>query len=86
VTGGRHRGFLVRPVTPFVDEAACRDFPEVDFHPHRNGDPLPALTICRACPVRVPCLAYALEHGEVGVWGATTDKMRRRMNRRGVPA
>lgn len=29
-----------------------------------------AKTLCRACPIRLPCLAVAIEHAEVaGVWG-----------------
>ncbi|MDP9403226.1 MAG: WhiB family transcriptional regulator [Actinomycetota bacterium] len=62
--------------------AACRDRPEVDFFPDspRRGTPpdvAPALAVCFACPVQAPCRAYALDHGELGVWGGTTDRHRR---------
>ncbi|MGP7998331.1 MAG: WhiB family transcriptional regulator [Streptosporangiaceae bacterium] len=37
-----------------------------------------AKAICHACPVREPCLAWALSHGiSSGVWGGTTDEERR---------
>jgi len=36
-----------------------------------------AKAICNNCPVREPCLAYALKHELKGVWGATTERARR---------
>jgi Transcription factor WhiB len=45
-----------------------------------------AIAICRACPVRRPCLALSLRHwdvGQYGVWGgliaADREMLRRRM-------
>lgn len=35
--------------------------------------------ICRCCPVRVTCLSYAVETGQHGIWGGTTDDERRAM-------
>lgn len=35
-----------------------------------------AIAVCRACPVREECLDYALEHGELGMWGGTTERQR----------
>ena len=32
-----------------------------------------AKALCSACQVRSPCLAWALERGELGVWGGTTE-------------
>lgn len=40
-----------------------------------------AVAVCRACPVREVCLEYALEHGELGVWGGTTERERREQRR-----
>lgn len=37
--------------------------------------------ICDSCPVRPDCLAEALDHNEVGVWGGTTENQRRAMKR-----
>jgi WhiB family redox-sensing transcriptional regulator len=32
--------------------------------------------VCAECPVRERCLAWATKHGEVGIWGGTTDSER----------
>jgi hypothetical protein len=43
------------------------------LHPRRSG---------QSCPVRTPCLAWALEHGvAAGVWGGATEEERRAMRR-----
>jgi WhiB family redox-sensing transcriptional regulator len=45
-----------------------------------------AKAVCRACPVRWECLAYALRHRvEHGVWGGLTDRERRRVLGRARP-
>jgi WhiB family redox-sensing transcriptional regulator len=41
-----------------------------------------AVAVCRACPVRRPCLEFALDAGEaLGVWGGATPRERRRLLR-----
>jgi len=47
-----------------------------------------AKSVCRECPVRWECLAYALRNRvEHGVWGGLTDRERRRLlNRQRPPA
>ena len=40
-----------------------------------------AKDICAACPVCAECLAYALEHGERGIWGGTTDQERKQITK-----
>jgi WhiB family redox-sensing transcriptional regulator len=41
---------------------------------HRDA----AVAICRACPCRVDCLEWALEHNEqYGIWGGLTERQRR---------
>lgn len=35
-----------------------------------------AKAICNSCPLRLPCLEYALKNIEVGVWGGTTEHQR----------
>lgn len=38
----------------------------------------PAKIICSTCPVKVPCLRYAIENREWdGIWGGTNEKERR---------
>lgn len=45
-----------------------------------------AITICRGCPVKTPCLEYAMatEPGfeRHGIWGALTPDARRRLGRK----
>lgn len=46
---------------------------------HRIGE---GQAICRRCPVKERCLAHALETpGCLGIWGATSERERRRMRR-----
>ena len=68
------------------DYAACRDIdPELFFPLGTSGACLiqieAAKQICRTCPVREPCLRWALDSGDAGVWGGTTEDERRRRRR-----
>lgn len=42
-----------------------------------------AITICHNCPVKTPCLEYALAHKLEGIWGGTTHRQRRQIARKG---
>lgn len=45
-----------------------------DDNPSKE-DAAPALRVCRSCPVREACLAYAVEtQPEHGVWGGKTAR------------
>lgn len=67
--------------------ARCRGMPTNIFYP--SGDETrtvrlkredAAKKLCRSCPVRSPCLQYAIETREPhGIWGATTPDERRRL-------
>jgi WhiB family redox-sensing transcriptional regulator len=65
------------------DSAACHDVePDLFFPIGTTGPALlqinEAKRICEACPVREPCLRWALKSGEdSGVWGGTTGEERR---------
>lgn len=71
--------------------AACAGTPTHIFYPripkgrgthHATLAHHTALTICHACPVTDPCLAYALDHREeYGIWGATTPDDRQALQR-----
>ena len=48
------------------------------FFPGRGETAEPARQICAGCPVRQPCLDYALSHGIThGIWGGLTERDRR---------
>jgi WhiB family transcriptional regulator, redox-sensing transcriptional regulator len=63
--------------------AACRQADAELFFPVSSTGPAvcqiaEAKRICHACPVRTPCLDWALRHGMVyGIWGGTTEDERR---------
>jgi WhiB family redox-sensing transcriptional regulator len=52
------------------------------FYPVSDEEAEAAKAVCAACPVRQPCLEYALANRERdGVWGGATERERRRMIR-----
>ncbi|WP_282702387.1 WhiB family transcriptional regulator [Streptomyces sp. CC219B] len=70
------------------DRAACRrEDPDLFFPIGTSGPALmqteQAKAVCRRCPVREPCLRWALDTGQaIGVWGGTSEGERRRLLRR----
>jgi WhiB family redox-sensing transcriptional regulator len=69
------------------DQAACRDTDPELFFPIGNAGPAllqldRAKQVCAVCPVRAPCLEWALASGqEAGVWGGTSENERRALRR-----
>lgn len=62
--------------------AACRGVDPDIFYPSADEEAEEAKSICRVCPVREPCLEYALLNRERdGVWGGATERERRRIIR-----
>lgn len=62
--------------------AACRGVDPEIFYPASEEEADEAKAICGQCPVRQACLEYALVSRERdGVWGAATEKERRRILR-----
>jgi WhiB family redox-sensing transcriptional regulator len=64
--------------------ASCAESDPDLWHPENNNaaQAKQAAAICRRCPVRAECLAYALEHGEEhGVWGGMSVRERERLRR-----
>ncbi|MEB3368068.1 WhiB family transcriptional regulator [Saccharopolyspora mangrovi] len=62
-----------------VPECAETD-PEVFFpEPGRVDLARRAIAICERCPVREACLEKALQNGELGIWGGTTETQRRKI-------
>ena len=59
-----------------------RPIPEL-FFPADDDDAEPAIKICQGCAVREECLLWALDSRiRYGIWGATTERDRRRLQRR----
>lgn len=64
--------------------AACHGLDPRIFFPADDDDEAGlAKAVCETCPVREPCLEYALGVRErEGVWGGCTERERRRIIRR----
>jgi WhiB family transcriptional regulator, redox-sensing transcriptional regulator len=55
------------------------------FFPGRGESAEPARRICASCPVRQPCLDYAISHSiTYGIWGGLTERDRRALRTRHV--
>ncbi|HLI15783.1 MAG TPA: WhiB family transcriptional regulator [Acidimicrobiales bacterium] len=62
--------------------AACRGISPDVFYPSCDEEAAEAKAICALCPVRQPCLEYAISERERdGVWGGLTERERRRLIR-----
>jgi WhiB family transcriptional regulator, redox-sensing transcriptional regulator len=62
--------------------AACRGVEPDIFYPASDDEAEAAKGVCGVCPVRQPCLEFALANRERdGVWGGATEKERRRILR-----
>ena len=63
-------------------KAACRGLDPEIFYPASEDDAEPAKVVCSSCPVRMPCLEFALNNREHdGIWGGASEKERRRIVR-----
>lgn len=65
------------------ENAACRGKDPALWFPEGGGDQgVEAKRICRACPVREACLAWAIERNESeGIWGGLTFDRRQKLRR-----
>ena len=85
----------VHPPTPagtsddmyaWEDRAQCRSGDGEIFFTPGVAHEFRAKAVCRSCPVRFDCLAYALKHRvEHGIWGGLTERERRRVLNRMRP-
>jgi WhiB family redox-sensing transcriptional regulator len=74
---------MIDTTVTWRERAACRGSDPDIFYPVNEDEADEAIAICMVCPVREPCLEYALTARErYGVWGATTEKDRRRIWRK----
>lgn len=68
----------------FFPISARRD--DIEFNPDVHvRDPIEAKKVCSKCPVKEPCLDYALTNPEAttdGVWGGLTRRERKRLGRK----
>jgi WhiB family redox-sensing transcriptional regulator len=62
-----------------ANESPDAERPAVNFFPGRGESAAPAKAVCRTCPVSDTCLAFAMDHDAVGIWGGTSERQRRRL-------
>lgn len=74
------------PDEAWASRGSCRIHPDPDLwhaSEHDTGRVRQAEAICRACPVALHCLLYALDIPALdGIWGATTSRQRTRIRNR----
>lgn len=75
------------PDSTWRSQGRCLELDPELFFPAPADDPTPAVRVCLGCSVAGPCLASALDGGELdGVWGGTTPQERRVMRQVWRPA
>lgn len=68
--------------TEWMAEGNCRNAPPAVFFPSDGVGVEAAKQLCVTCPVKSPCLEYALRNRiDHGVWGGTSERERRRILR-----
>ena len=82
------RAGVRRERAPWQESAACRDADTELFFPIGSAgqavaEMRQAVALCAGCPVRRPCLTYALVTGqEFGIWGGYDENERRLLRTR----
>jgi WhiB family redox-sensing transcriptional regulator len=80
-------GRFLRVVVPegrpdWRDQALCAETDPDEFFPEKGGSTRQAKAVCACCPVRRPCLEFALENDErSGIYGGMTGRERGRLKR-----
>jgi WhiB family transcriptional regulator, redox-sensing transcriptional regulator len=66
----------------WADWAVCAEVDAELWFPEKGGSSRQAKMICRACPVRIECLNFALDRNErFGIYGGLTERERRNLKR-----
>jgi hypothetical protein len=72
--------FFHRP--PWMASAVCRGQVTDIWFPSKGQEQEPAKALCEVCPVRQPCLDYALASPDLkGIWGGAGERERVRMRK-----
>ena len=68
--------------TTWMADGKCREMDPALFFPSDGIGVQVARRVCAECPVKAPCLEYALYNRiEHGVWGGASERERRRIAR-----
>lgn len=70
-------------MTPDLTDGLCATVdPELFFAHASSNDHQAAVRICRSCPLRAPCLEWAILSPQSGTWGGTNERQRRAIARK----
>lgn len=59
-------------------QALCAQTDPEAFFPEKGESPRAAKKVCQACPVRLQCLQFAVDHNQrFGIWGGLSARERR---------
>lgn len=76
---------MTHPYPRFTGEEPCAQVGHEWFFTAGDGTSykdLPAVVaVCESCPMREPCLEYALNVNMRGIWGGTTEADRKRIRK-----
>ena len=89
VGGGAHLALIDPDLDPLAWQGAalCAQTDPEAFFPEKGGSVKAAKAVCMACTVRAECLDYAMAHDErFGIWGGTSERERRKLKGRVLPA
>lgn len=75
--------FAISEPADWADHAICKTVDPEIFYPENGAQNNEAKRVCFTCPVRAECLAHAMTHSEIGIWGGTSE-YDRRLLRRGI--
>jgi WhiB family redox-sensing transcriptional regulator len=69
--------------TEWMSQGKCKDMNPAFFFPSDGVGVRLAQNVCADCPVKAPCLEYALAYRvDDGVWGGASERQRKRILRR----
>lgn len=85
--GGVLAADLLGDAPEWQERALCAQVDRDMFFPEKGGSTKEAKKICSRCEVSGECLEYALGHDErFGIWGGLSERERRVLKRRTIPA
>ena len=65
----------------WMASAVCATADPEEWFPEKGVSALKAKRICATCPVIDQCLQFALDNNETGIWGGTSSRERRGIQR-----
>lgn len=77
--GGNMKPYVDNLTSQWMEEGICNYENRGLFYSLYIGEQREAVKICQKCPIIDKCREYAITNNEIGVWGGTTEKQRRKL-------